>query len=176
VSETSSVIVLEAMGWLAAIIAPMEAIRRVLRDTIAGGPKRLWQRWLAGRPGRWFFQSASIGQHAPQLPAEEPTVMALGRATEAAFAALPPGQQRQLAQLPEVVARLQADVLQLRAGPAGGDGRVAIAVGALENLRMDLLRLAAGEGVGEGLTQDIEAAQRIGEDIRALLHATDPKA
>src|SRR6185295_2316760 len=107
VSENVDNNFVNVIAWLAAIVAPIEGIRRLMGDLVVGGPKRLWQRWLAGRPGRFFFKTAGLWQRSPELPAAEPTVMALGRATEMAFDALPAALQRNLAQVPGVVAKLQ---------------------------------------------------------------------
>lgn len=149
-----------------------------------------WDRWWAGRLGRWMIRLAG-GRRSPALPpANEPTEVALGRAAEALFTALPPARQRELAEVPGLIRRLEGDVQDLRrqdaalahalaeavgrtdllrdldSARAQGRARLATALAALENLRIDLLRVSAGQAAG-GLTEHLEAARRIGREVDA---------
>jgi len=121
--------------------------------------------------GRWLFELAGIGlgRGAPAaLPAgDRPTEIALGLAAVELFETLPKETRRALGDLPAVVRGLEERVRRLR-----GDGREAPlgeALGALETIRVDLLRLHGGVGTLDGLTADLSAARRIGEQVDALL-------
>lgn len=152
-----------------------------------------WSRLWAGRLGRWVLKAAG-GREQRALPAaNEPTEVALGRAADALFAALPAAEQRQLAEVPGLVRQLEGDVQALRrqdaaltkalAEAAGrvdlvrdleaarrlGSARLATALSALENLRIDLLRVSAGQAAGPGITEHLEAARRIGREVDARI-------
>jgi serine/threonine-protein kinase len=128
---------------------------------------RFWQ----GRLGRWLFKVAGwrLGRPAgPSPAADRPTEAALSIAARDLFDALPAESRRQLGDLPTIVASLEADIGKLRKN--GGDQRqLQAALGALENIRLDLLRLHAGVGTVQGLTADLGAARRLGEQVDALL-------
>ena len=49
------------------------------------------------------------------------------------------------------------------------DERLGELVTALENVRLDLLRLRSGGGTVEGITHDIAAARRVGDDADRLI-------
>jgi predicted Ser/Thr protein kinase len=142
-------------------------------------------RFWDGRIGRWLFRLAGLGLGRPiglsPAPAvDRPTEAALSIAARDLFEALPQETRRQLGDLPATVAALEADIGKLRKN--GGDQRqLQSALGALENVRVDLLRLHAGVGTVQGLTADLGAARRIGEQVDALLDgprgtAADPQA
>jgi len=65
--------------------------------------------------------------------------------------------------------RQEALVADLRARRAAAETRRAEVVSAMENVRLNLLRLQAGAGSVEGLTQDLNAAQAIGDGAARLL-------
>jgi serine/threonine-protein kinase len=134
------------------------------------------------------------GREERALPAaNEPTELALGRAADALFAALPAAEQRQLSAVPGIVRQLEGDVHALRrqdvtltkalAEAAGridlvrdlesarraGGAKLATALSALENLRIDLLRISAGQAAGPGITEHLEAARRIGREVDARI-------
>jgi eukaryotic-like serine/threonine-protein kinase len=138
------------------------------------------------------------GRETRSLPAaNEPTEVALGRAAEALFAALPPANQRDLEEVPRLIRQLEGDVQRLRrqdaaltralAEAAGrvdlakelesarraGSAKVATALSALENLRIDLLRISAGQAAGPGLTEHLEAARKIGRDVDAQIEVEE---
>jgi hypothetical protein len=163
---------LNLIGIAGAIAVPTTAIRHIWNVLRSGKP--LWPKLLRSRVGRWLFRVAGLGISGPALPAPvagEPTAIALGRAAEEVFAALPATQRERLEAVPALIERLQGDVLALRARgeSTDGDGRLQTAMVALETLRLDLLRLAAGTGTLDELTQNLEAARRIGEEIDAEL-------
>ena len=180
---------------LAVIFIPLSAGRWAaarLTAPTAKGPS-WWDRWWGGRLGRWMVRLAG-GRESRALPAaNEPTEVALGRAAEALFAALPPANQRELIEVPGLIRQLEDDVRVLRrqdaaltkalAEAAGRvdlamelesarravSAKVATALSALENLRIDLLRISAGQVAGPGLTEHLEAARRIGREVDAQI-------
>jgi len=152
-----------------------------------------WNRLWAGRLGRWMLRLAG-GKEARALPAaNEPTELALGRAADALFAALPAAEQRRLVEVPALIRQLEGDVQAFRRhdvalmralGEAAGradavrdleaarkhaSAKLAAALSALENLRIDLLRISAGQAAGPGLTAHLEAARRIGREVDARM-------
>ncbi len=139
---------------------------------------KFWNRLLRGRLGRWAFKlgGVAIGDVAPPaLPSGEPTAVAIGRAAGELFAALPEFQRKRLAEVPDLIERLEADVLSLRADAEGSaqHQRLTTAVTALEALRLDLMRLHAGKASLDELTQDVAEARRIGEEIDAEMKGRD---
>ena len=128
-----------------------------------------------GPIGRLLFKLARIGLRQPPAglaPTDRPTEVALGLAAVELFEALPDETRRQLGDLPSVVRGLEERVRRLRGN--GQEGRLGEALGALETLRFDLLRLHGGVGSVGGLTADLGAARQIGEQIDALLEASNP--
>jgi serine/threonine-protein kinase len=110
-------------------------------------------------------------------PSSEPTAVILARATEDLYHALPAEQRRQLADVPAVLARLQADAAALRAVDDADPSRIArleTAVTALENLRLDLLRLHAGRASMDELTIDIDRARDIARRVDAAAEVREP--
>ena len=65
--------------------------------------------------------------------------------------------------------RREALVADLRDRRAAAEARRAEVVSAMENVRLNLLRLQAGIGSVEGVTQDLSAAQAIGDGAARLL-------
>jgi hypothetical protein len=103
----------------------------------------------------------------------EPTVVAIARAADELFLALPEQNRHHLGDVPAVIERLEAEALALRGGDGEAAEREASAVAALESLRLDLLRLSAGGTPKGELTLDLENAERISERIDARLAAAD---
>ena len=158
----------------------------------AEGPS-WWDRWWGGRLGRWMVRLAGGGEGRALPAANEPTEVALGRAAEALFAALPAAEQKQLVEVPRVLRQLEGDVQALRrqdqaltkalteaagrvdlvrdleSARKAGSAKLATALSALENLRIDLLRISAGQAAGPGLTEHLEAARRIGREVDARI-------
>ncbi|HEV8266019.1 MAG TPA: serine/threonine-protein kinase [Gemmatimonadales bacterium] len=148
-------------------IAALAASRARLDDA----EQRRLQFWK-GRLGRWLFKVAGIGLKRVQasLPvADRPTEVALGLAALELFEALPKETRQRLGDLPDVVRGLEEQVRRLRGN--GQETRLGEALGALETIRFDLLRLHGGVGSVDGLTADLSAARRIGEEVDALLEA-----
>ena len=161
---------LSLVGAAAAVVAPTIAIRRAVKEWL-GGHSTL-RRWMKGRVGRWIFGAASVGlRNQPRVATlgGEPTVVAIARAADELFAALPDQQRKQLGDVPAVINRLEGEALALRGGDDAAAEREASAVAALESLRLDLLRLSAGGTPRGELTRDIAEAERIGEQIDARL-------
>ncbi len=131
-----------------------------------------------GPMGRVFARAAAIG-----LPRREnawaswrPTEAALGGATETLYHALGAGQQRQLEDLPMVVARLEHEATHARSQLAGGvegewGDRLEAAVGAIETLRLGLLRIHAQMSDAGSLTADLDAARDLASRIDYLVEA-----
>jgi hypothetical protein len=51
--------------------------------------------------------------------------------------------------------------------------RLAATVAALESIRLDLLRLQMGDGRVESVTETLEAARDVGDELRAYVEATE---
>jgi serine/threonine-protein kinase len=161
-------------GLGVAIYAPTVAIRRVVHDWLGG--KSLMRRLTQGRVGRWLFGAASVGLRDRQprrVSGGEPTVVAIARAADELYLALPEQKRQHLGDVPAVIERLEAEALALRGGDGETAEREASAVAALESLRLDLLRLSAGGTAKGELTLDLEHAERISERIDARLAAGD---
>jgi serine/threonine-protein kinase len=120
------------------------------------------------------------------------TEVALGVAASELFAALPKEYRGQLADLPAIVAALEAraaearaeldvvaalvpsgavDAELLRARREAASGRLADSVAALEGIRLDLLRLHAGASDLTPLTTLMDAARLLGDDLSRLAEA-----
>jgi serine/threonine-protein kinase len=147
---------LNILGFLSALFTPAIMVARVAQ--LQGVKGSWWAKVLRGRVGGWFWRAATLGLgRIPEAPTSgEPTALALGGAVQAAYGALPPGEQQQLAGVPDVIARLEQIALE-RAHPRSTE-----AVMALETLRLDLMRLRAGQLAADGITEDLGALQRIG--------------
>jgi serine/threonine-protein kinase len=146
-------------------IAALAAERRRL-DVEEERRLKFWR----GPVGRLLFKLARFGfKRSAAMPAvtDRPTEVALGLAAVELFEALPDGTRRHLGDLPTVVQGLEEQVRRLR--ESGRDTRLGEALGALEAIRFDLLRLHGGIGTVDGLTADLSAARRIGEQVDALL-------
>ena len=165
---------LSLFGLGTAIFGPTIAIRRVVGNWLGG--RSLLRRWTQGRLGRWMFGAASIGladRPLPRAVGGEPTVVAIARAADELYLALPDDKRRRLGDVQAVIDRLATDALAIRGSEGLGSEREASAVAALESLRLDLLRLSAGGAPAGELTRDLDAAARIGERIDARLTDRD---
>jgi len=133
--------------------------------------------------------------HAPALP--QHTEVALGRALDALFESLPKQTRRELKDVPKTVQRLEEDARALRAAVdkldeaidaadrAGqpdhlaklkaeretANMRLANAVTALETIRLGLLRLQLGAAPVASVTEAIEAASRVGDELNLAASA-----
>jgi serine/threonine-protein kinase len=150
---------------------------------------RLWNSrlgsWLARRLG------APERSHALGGGVFRATESALGVAAAELFEALPKAYREQLDELPAIVASLEARAAEARAdidvvaALAGSESdakvldarrtaakeRLADSVAALESIRLDLLRLHAGGSDLAPITTVMDAARRVGEDLKRLAEA-----
>jgi eukaryotic-like serine/threonine-protein kinase len=170
--------IVQALGGLVAVTAPAVAVHRLVRDLRAGKPGTLWHRLLEGRLGRLLFRLTGRTVRAARLaPSAEPTAVLLARATEDLYHGLPGELRRQLAEVPALLARLQADAAALRqldpADPVRAS-RLSTTVTAIENLRLDLLRLHAGQVLPDELTADLDRARELGRRVDAVAEAREP--
>jgi serine/threonine-protein kinase len=168
----------QVIGWVMGIMAPAFTLRALLRDLRAGKRGTFWNRMLEGRLGRWLFGAAerTVRTHE-RAPSAEPTAVVLARATEELYHALPGDQRRQLADVPALLVRLQADVASLRASDDADPRRAArleTAVTALENLRLELLKLHAGRASVDELTADIDRARDLSRRVDAAAEVEHP--
>jgi serine/threonine-protein kinase len=152
--------------------------------------ERLWRSrlggWLARRLGAPERSGVAGGS------AFRATEAALGVAASELFVALPQPYREQLAELPAIVAALEARAAAARAegdvvaalAPSGTVDAEALharreaaaaqlgqSVAALESIRLDLLRLHAGATELAPLTTLMDAARLLGEDVSRLAAA-----
>jgi hypothetical protein len=160
------------VGALKGLLIPGRRIKPI--DPWARGRSWFWR----GPLGRLFARVASIGlpERATSWATWRPTEAALGEATATLYGALAPTARRELADLPQVVARLEHEATHARAQLAGGvDGnwgdRLEAAVGAIETLRLGLLRVHAQLGEVGSLTGDLDAARDLVARIDYLVDA-----
>jgi serine/threonine-protein kinase len=151
---------------------------------------RLWN----SRVGEWLARRLGAPQRSQLAGASafRATEASLSVAASELFAALPSEYREQLAELPAIVAALEARAAEARAevelvaalvpsGSADSEvlaarrnraaARLADSVAALEGIRLDLLRLHAGAADLAPLTTLMDAARRIGEDVSRLAEA-----
>ena len=151
---------------------------------------RLWN----GRAGQWLARrlGAPVRSQLAGASAFRATEAALGVAASELFAALPKEYKEQLAELPVIVASLEARAAEARAEmdvvanlvPSGSVDaqtlavrqkkaatQLSEAVAALEGIRLDLLRVHAGAGDLAPLTTLMDAARLLGEDLGRLAEA-----
>jgi serine/threonine-protein kinase len=156
-------------GGLFGVILPGRRLKPV--DPWARLRARFWR----SAPGRLFAKVAASG--LPKGTAAwanwRPTEVALGGATETLHAALPAAQRDALADLPQVVARLEHEAVHARAQLDGGAegpwvARLEAAVSAIETLRLGLLRIHADQAEVGSLTLDLEKARELSERIGYL--------
>jgi serine/threonine-protein kinase len=165
-------------------------------------PTRIRNWWQAGirdrvwnsRLGEWLARRLGAPERTQLAGASafRATEAALGVAASELFAALPKAYREQLAELPQIVAALEAraaearaemDVVAAMAPTNSADAevlavrrtaaatRLAESVAALEGLRLDLLRLHAGAADLQPLTTLMDAVRRIDEDVGRLAEA-----
>ncbi len=196
----------ENRGGLAFILVPLlstlalGAVSNALGvQFIPTGIRKWWQtgireRLWNSRVGQWLARRLGAPERSQLAGASafRATEAALGVAASELFAALPKEYREQLAELPAIVAALEARAAEARAeievvaalGPSrAGDSDVLAArkqtaaahlaesVAALEGIRLDLLRLHAGAADLAPLTTLMDAARLIGEDLSRLAEA-----
>jgi hypothetical protein len=169
--------------------------RDLSRDRMLERRQRFWN----GRMGRWMLRVAGLMQRAPAAPEralDRPTELALGHAADALFQALPEAARRDLAGLPETIARLAAQAAEFRKRMEELDGlrgdvrtneleagdaldqaralwkeRFTNTVGALETLRLGLLKVHNGIGNVQGLATDLANARTLVDRLHHRLAA-----
>jgi serine/threonine protein kinase len=137
----------------------------------------------------------------PTLVSRMLTEVALGRATDHLYHALPKAVRKELAELPDAVRRLERNATTLRTSIDSFDEhlaafersgrrneaaeddlreardlaaeRLAQTIAALESIRLDLLRLQMGRVGVESVTASLAAAQRVGAQIGFVVEARD---
>lgn len=174
---------LASLGGASGIVHLAQVQRR--RDV----DMEFWGKLWNGRVGRWIFNAARA--LLPKGPIQSamthrPTELAIGMAIDQLFADLPKATRKEMADLPDVVQRLEADAQRMRARleelneVAAEDASIGVerdevhkrlgeAVAALETLRLGLLRLRAGVGNVSSVTTGLVAAREVGEAVDRLL-------
>lgn len=152
---------------LVALIAPVITVRRLIE--LHGVKGSWWGRLLGTKVGKKLWSLVTLGQgkvrEAPM--SGEPTAIALGGAIHNLYAALSPGEQKLLAEVPDLIDRLAARALD-RADPRSVD-----AVMGLETLRLDLMKLRAGQIAADGMTADYEKLREVGYRVDAASELQD---
>ncbi len=196
----------ENRGGLVFVLAPLlstmvlGAVSNALDvQFIPTGIRKWWQtgireRLWNSRVGAWLARRLGAPERSNLAGASafRATEAALGVAASELFAALPKEYREQFAELPAIVAALEARAAEARAEvevvaalvPSGSaDSEVLAArkkaaaahlaesVAALEGIRLDLLRLHAGAADLAPLTTLMDAARLIGEDLSRLAEA-----
>ena len=162
---------------------------------------RLWTSWpvrlmlALGRAGLKTHPSP-----APPT-SNAPTAVLIAKAAGDMFESLPAAERAALAMVPDVLKRLESSAARLRERRERLDGAIAavgetgvasrrasvaadleterdvvdqrlrMALEAMENLRLDLLKLRAGMGTTDDLTEAIEAARRIGDEVEIVVQS-----
>ena len=161
------------IGAAGAVALPAYTLRMIWMD-LRRGRRGLWQTFLASRPIAGLYKAVGIGvRAAPALPVPgEPTALALGREIDRLFLGLPAAVRAELAEVPALIVRLEADAVALaerRNGSGHTDSRLRTAVAALEHLRLQLLQVSAGKVSMDELTENLDQARRIAEQVEGVL-------
>jgi tRNA A-37 threonylcarbamoyl transferase component Bud32 len=198
VRGSTTAMVLSVVNALSATVGIASTIGALLAKPRATWLKNFGERRLDFWNGEWgerFARLAGIGVKrgaiAPPLLAQH-TEIALGRATDALFEALPKQLRRDLNEVPATVRRLESDASALRESLDKFDdvlartddvtlrsrrdraaSQLAQTVTALENIRLGLLRLQLGSAPVAQVTEALAAASRIGREIDFALEADD---
>jgi serine/threonine-protein kinase len=162
----------------------------------------VWSHLWLSRLGRGLFGIAKRLTRAPAFGAamtHRATELSIGVAAEQLFERLPRETRSALADVPELVRRLQDDARLLRvrhdeiadalasAGEASGTDAYADlralrdeareqltrAVGALETVRLNLLRLHAGSVTVEGFTTQLGLAADVSAEVERIIAARE---
>ncbi len=160
-------------GWTAAFLGGVVSLWRY--DGRTALSRRLTGAFVKSRLGRWAFGLAGLGLDrsalAP-LATHRPTALAIGLAVDSLFDALPKQTRLQLAELPSVVRRLEADAMKIREKVEQLND---VAAKAGTGMRIATERLAAGVVIErrDALDRDLSAArdaakQRLADAVTAL--------
>jgi len=144
-----------------ALLTPALVIRRLA--ALRGERRSWWHRVLRSRRGRvlWKIATLGLGRVPERTLGGEPTAVAVGGAVQRLFETLPAAEQRLLADVPDLAARLEARAMRA-GGPEATEAMVA-----LETLRLDLMRLRAGQLDADGLTEDLAKLREVGYFVDA---------
>jgi serine/threonine-protein kinase len=187
-----------------AVISTMGLAGQFALQRMASPLAELKIRFWKGQWGERLAKLAGIGVKAanrPALVARMLTEVALGRATDHLYDALPKAVRKELAALPDTVRRLERNATTLRASIDSCDehlvgfertgrrdaeverelreardlaaDRLAQTIAALESIRLDLLRLQMGRVGVESVTASLAAAQRVSTQIAFVAEAQD---
>jgi eukaryotic-like serine/threonine-protein kinase len=187
-----------------AVISTMGLAGQFALQRLASPLAELKIRFWKGPWGARLAKLAGVGITPATRPALVPrmlTEVALGRATDHLYQALPKAVRKELAALPDTVRRLERNATTLRAsidsfdehlaafersGRRDGDveaelrdardlaaSRLAQTIAALESIRLDLLRLQLGRVGVESVTASLAAADRAGTQITFVVEAQD---
>jgi serine/threonine-protein kinase len=168
---------------------------------IPGGIRKWWQtgirdRLWNSRAGEWIARRLGAPERSRAVGGGvfRATEAAIGVAASELFAALPKAYREQFAELPAVVAALEAraagaraevdviaalaplgsvDAESLAARRQAAASQLAESVAALEGIRLDLLRLHAGASDLAPLTTLMDAARLVRDDVSRLAEAQD---
>jgi predicted Ser/Thr protein kinase len=183
---------LSAAGYVAATIgATDDKERRILKKA-----ERRLKFWRS-RFGKSLFKLAGIGlrKRVSEVRAtHRPTEIQIGLAAEGLFESLPKETRKAVGDVPSTLLRLEADATKLReflnelneAEAVGlprnvrlpadlqeiresSERHLAEVVAALETIRLGLLRLTTGVGSVEGLTTNLIAAGKVGDNVAEIL-------
>lgn len=159
-----------ALGWLvAAGVATALAGLPLAFMRLSGGRRLPGERWLKfwrSRIGGWLFELSGVGLGTPApAPGYRPTEMLIGTAADRLFGELSRTMRRELAELPDVIDRLEADAARMR-------GHIEALERLLQEVDQDPRR-AAGAGERDRLKGDLqqardEAVARMNEALSAL--------
>ena len=112
-----------------AVVSTVALAGRFLKSRLASPLARLKVAFWKGRLGARLAKVAAVGLPPvarAALGSRQLTEVALGRATDHLFRALPAAVRRELADLPDIVARLERDATTLRANIDSLDAQIAL--------------------------------------------------
>ena len=186
-------------GAVALFVGVVALTRTVMMGKIGWlGSPRLW--FWKSKWGERLFRLAGVGLRTPVAATTlipQHTEVALGRALDVLFEALPRATRRELKDVPDTVRRLEDDARKLREAVDALDEAVASAqragqqehademvrerdvaterlasvVTALETIRLGLLRLQLGAAPVASVTEAIESATRLADDMQIAAEA-----
>ena len=130
---------------------------------LRGAKGSWWSRLLESRVGRALWKGATLGVDTTSSApvGGEPTALAVGQLVQQLWRALPEGEQKLLADVPDLAERLERHAME-RESP-----RATEAMAALETLRLDLMRLRAGQLNRESITEDLRKLREFGMYVDA---------
>ncbi len=170
----AGIVALYTVAGGAMVVARM---RGTAHDPVESFALRLRRKFWEGKLGKamlWLARLGRPGSMGGAADLHRPTELALGAAALGIWEALPTLERKRLPEVPALVDRLEQRARKLRARAEGPDAEAAShalaeTVSALETLRLDLLRLRAGTVTLDGVTDDLAAVRRVGEDVDVAL-------